>query len=80
MKPVESSSFAPLSRRSLADQQPDRAGHADPSQAFGIAINALTMARYHLLQGDERTAERKACAALQALRQIVPASELQFNT
>ncbi|MDO4706220.1 MAG: hypothetical protein Q4A98_08470 [Comamonadaceae bacterium] len=79
MKPVESSSFALLSRRSLADQQPDRAGHADPSHNFGVAINALTMARYHLLQGDERTAERKACVALKALQQMLPASDTPLH-
>ncbi|WP_144011831.1 hypothetical protein [Vandammella animalimorsus] len=66
MKRPQSSSFA------FGSAQPIELIEGGPAeleiQSFHTAINALSMARHYLLQGDEQAAESKASAALAALR------------
>ncbi|RMX15421.1 hypothetical protein EBQ34_06990 [Vandammella animalimorsus] len=66
MKRPQSSSFT------LGSAQPIELIEGRPAdlqiQSFHTAINALSMARHYLLQGNEQAAESKASAALAALR------------
>ncbi|MDO4723333.1 MAG: hypothetical protein Q4A97_01055 [Comamonadaceae bacterium] len=69
MKRPQSSSFA------LSSPQPIELIEGGPAdleiQSFHTAINALSMARHYLLQGDEQAAAHKASAALAALRSLL---------
>ena len=69
MKRPQSSSFTlhSLQPIELIEDRPDDL----EIQSFHTAINALSMARHYLLQGDEQAAEHKACAALVALRSLL---------
>lgn len=69
MKRPQSSSFNlnSLQPIELIEGRPDDLG----IQSFHTAINALSMARHYLLQGNEQAAEHKACAALAALRSLL---------
>ncbi|RMX02581.1 hypothetical protein D8I35_18200 [Corticibacter populi] len=71
MKHVKSSSFDAAYPEPPIGVTRQPLGPDTETQSFASAINALAMARRYLIEGDERAAERKASAALEALRTLV---------